>query len=267
MKKARLIRVKGFTLIELLVVVSIIALLVSILLPALQEAREQAKFVTCKTRMRGQGQAISMYAASFKELYPPGDSAAGHDIWGWIYAPVNLGHLLESNTLGMPATNKHPFYCPAMEAGNWMKGVYGFVFDSADRGFQWWGTAAGYVTNIGYDYRDTFDGDSGAYGAINSPSGEGYRKMSGTVYGAALSVDAVSWGVGRFAHIDKYNFVRGDASVDTWYDDGNTVWSGKIGYAWELTDVLNSTGKFCVSGVEDQVYFEIFLNDPIKLWY
>lgn len=42
----------GFTLIELLVVIAIISLLVSILLPSLRQAKEQAKTVVCKTDMR-----------------------------------------------------------------------------------------------------------------------------------------------------------------------------------------------------------------------
>ena len=59
-------RYLGFTLIELLVVVAIIALLVSILLPSLSKARDQAKAAVCATRLRGFGTAWAVYEGNFK---------------------------------------------------------------------------------------------------------------------------------------------------------------------------------------------------------
>ncbi len=61
----------GFTLVELLVVVSIIALLVSILLPNLKTARNQAKAVKCAANARQVGQATSMYLAESNSFFPP----------------------------------------------------------------------------------------------------------------------------------------------------------------------------------------------------
>jgi prepilin-type N-terminal cleavage/methylation domain-containing protein/prepilin-type processing-associated H-X9-DG protein len=63
-------RRRAFTLVELLVVIGIIALLVSILLPAMNRARQQAIQVDCASQLRQLGQALVIYVDHSKGCYP-----------------------------------------------------------------------------------------------------------------------------------------------------------------------------------------------------
>lgn len=63
-------RSRGFTLIELLVVVAIIALLISILLPSLSQARQQASGAACAGHLHGIGIAMHMYQSEAKGYMP-----------------------------------------------------------------------------------------------------------------------------------------------------------------------------------------------------
>src|SRR5205807_1359283 len=82
---------KAFTLVELLVVIGIIALLISILLPALQQAKKQANQIKCMSNMRTIMQAMTMYESENKNtlMFPNwGPPTAGNVSvynFGWLY--------------------------------------------------------------------------------------------------------------------------------------------------------------------------------------
>jgi len=78
---------RGFTLVELLVVIGIIAVLISMLLPALNRARESAKTVQCASNLRQMGLCIQLYTQDTKGRYLPAHFTA---VVTEHFAPTNL---------------------------------------------------------------------------------------------------------------------------------------------------------------------------------
>ena len=69
-RKTKCVHSPGFTLIELLVVVGIIALLVSILMPALGKARAASRRTACRAQLRGIGQVVRIYLGDSNDIMP-----------------------------------------------------------------------------------------------------------------------------------------------------------------------------------------------------
>jgi prepilin-type N-terminal cleavage/methylation domain-containing protein/prepilin-type processing-associated H-X9-DG protein len=109
----------GFTLIELLVVISIIALLISILLPALQAARDAARLVQCKSNQRQIALGMNIWANDNEQKIP---RAAAPGVWWWtIWEEMGMPPMDPAPGGGMPqeAMDMEPFTgtvlsCPSM---------------------------------------------------------------------------------------------------------------------------------------------------------
>ncbi len=79
----------GFTLVELLVVISIIAVLLSLLVPAMDKAVEQSQLVGCFGNQHAIAQAQSLYHHDFKHYYP------SFDIWWGLLGDDGNGNYSE----------------------------------------------------------------------------------------------------------------------------------------------------------------------------
>jgi prepilin-type N-terminal cleavage/methylation domain-containing protein len=238
---------RAFTLVELLVVIAIIGILVALLLPAIQAARESARKTSCRNNLHQIGIAIHNYESAFKKL-PPGykyaasaqGNALGHSWTDMVLPFMELKNIYDRIDFKKPIfdpinaaireTHIDSLICPTDDVS-----PTGFVEMGADERY----AMACYVANFG---TPDLDEDQEQKLAPNGrPWGPFYRnsqtKLKDITDGTAKTLMVGERQNGLFRH-------QGSHGVHISYE---TTWAGAVREITEPTDdhghmVLFQTG-------------------------
>ena len=191
---------RGFSLIELLVVMSVAVLLTALMMPAMQQLRENAQRVVCMSNMQQLGRAFMMYGGDHNDELPESEALVERSLpqelmlartAGRGGAWDGLGHLYELHYCDTPEC----FYCPSHHGQHLFERYAGM-----------WEQAAPCDTiYTNYHYAGQMEWNRNR------------RRMLTEGYKLVLSTDGLRT-AGDFNHIQGMNTLRGDGSVH-WCDD------------------------------------------------
>jgi len=236
---------KGFTLIELLVVIAIIAILIGLLLPAVQKVREAAARMSCSNNIKQISLACHSYASANNNAFPPYyDQVGGGEVQFLVALLPYVEQTAVAKSFGTPANlqvggypNGHAadvktYVCPSDPTyGNgendtgrdgWHSGCYAGnfqVFGKPDAGNNAWGNARGNANLTGFFQ----DGTSNTI-------------VFGEKYAKAVEAGGTRWTLwahggwnSSWSPVFAYGSADGSTGYNSGYDLPNGI--GKVGIA------------------------------------
>jgi len=233
---------RAFTLIELLVVIGIVAVLISLLVPAVNRAREQAKSVRCLSNLRQLAQAAAIYANAYQEYYPISQYHPGLVEWDFV---THSNGTITAGILWTGQTNLAVTQCPSFDrpSGNYPYTGYNYNTSYIGGGFN-------ETTPIPTTYPNSIK-PSVRFDAVRRPTevalfGDGqwvngsnkYMRAPLTMVGTNQGDNDASAmrvaGTQGFRHMTRTNVVYCDGhaeSVSTAYPSAGTNTAGTISYS------------------------------------
>lgn len=287
-------KLRGFTLVEILVVIGIIAVLISVLLPALSKARDAAATIACASNLRQIGLAWTSYQMDNNGWIVPGERQFLNSGWGGDYwtntgsannDPVKYarwynylaeGYLRNYNVLNCTTSTSSTvqFY-----TGSWMDGAETAAANVTDtvggvtvpRGQC---SAKGAVRwNCNYAYpQNTFGtSEQGGNAFYNAQPWHRPKKMQGNYGVTAMHNQALVTTANPMLKAMSMSNLLVASDGNGWLDTGGTGWAGLLDpYRWVHGDrkrmnVLLSDGHVSTVGMGDVGM--VTLSDTTKVFY
>lgn len=228
---------RGFTLVELLVVIGIIAVLISILLPTLGNARRAAQTVGCLANMRSVGQAMIAYTTQYQGYLPGSPYTTGRQ---FAIKEMNYNYTVDGDTLGL---------------FDWMSPIASMNKMSVD----WGTTEQAHINRLKQFAEDgPFMCPSNRDGVVSVPySGSGYVTLEWPTirplsYHTALPfmlVHDYSEGNTTMLPLNKAQYSNYPANINTAVGKyiSRKEWNAPVGYVPKITKIGNGSRKIYLS--------------------